>query len=66
MPEEYLDECLELIEGVRDKGTKILIDTSGSALKSISKMGGIDLVKPRILVLTRFQVLPPDENYKSV
>jgi 1-phosphofructokinase family hexose kinase len=60
LPEQYLDECLELIRGVCDKGAKIVIDTSGPALQRIVEMGGIYLVKPNVEELC--QLLGRDVN----
>jgi 1-phosphofructokinase family hexose kinase len=60
IPEEFLDECLELIKNVRDKGAKIVIDTSGAALRSILQIGGIYLVKPNVEELC--QLLGRDVN----
>ena len=48
MPEELLEECSGLIARVRGKGAKIVIDTSGPALRSILQVGVVYLVKPNL------------------
>ncbi|MHC4394288.1 MAG: 1-phosphofructokinase family hexose kinase [Planctomycetota bacterium] len=45
---ELLDDCLSIITEVRDSGAKIVIDTSGKALKEIVHSGGIWLLKPNV------------------
>ena len=49
MPEgPLLDETLSIIETIKTAGSKIVIDTSGQALKSIVSAGQIYLIKPNV------------------
>ncbi len=66
MPEELLDECLELIKKARDKGAKIVIDTSGPALRSILQMGGIYLVKPNVEELCQLMGRDVNDDVSSI
>lgn len=53
MPEnEYLDEILGIIEKCHDTGAKIVLDTSGPALKRILETGLVWMIKPNIAELS--------------
>lgn len=45
-PDEFLDECLSVVNVCRRKGAKIAVDTSGAALETFVKAGGLYLIKP--------------------
>lgn len=45
---ESLDDCLSIIARVKDNGARVVIDTSGRALKQILELGGIWLIKPNV------------------
>jgi 1-phosphofructokinase family hexose kinase len=66
LPEQYLDECLEIIKGVRDKGAKMVIDTSGPALQSIVEIGGIYLVKPNVEELCQLLGREVNDDVSSI
>lgn len=48
MPADYLKGCLAIIKHHRDKGAKVVVDTSGQALADVVKMGKLYLIKPNI------------------
>jgi 1-phosphofructokinase family hexose kinase len=49
LPEsEYLDEVVGIIEKCRNAGAKIVLDTSGSALKRIVETGLVRMIKPNV------------------
>ena len=52
LPEdEYLDEIIEIIEKCRKAGAKIILDTSGIALRRITDTGMVWIVKPNVFEL---------------
>ena len=52
LPEnEYMDDVLEIIENCHNSGMKIVLDTSGPALRRIVETGLVWMIKPNILEL---------------
>lgn len=66
IPDGFLDECLSLIKHTRDKGAKIAVDTSGSALKEIIKIGGLSLIKPNLEELCQLLGRPIQNEVASI
>jgi len=48
MPDEYLSDILKLIKTCQARQAKIVVDTSGMALRAIIDLGGIFLIKPNV------------------
>jgi 1-phosphofructokinase len=50
MPEgEYLEDVLSMIKNCHDEGAKIVLDTSGPALKKIVETGLVWMIKPNLM-----------------
>ncbi|MHC4478520.1 MAG: 1-phosphofructokinase family hexose kinase [Planctomycetota bacterium] len=47
-PGELLEDCLSIIAKVRDAGARVAVDTSGTALEEIVRLGNIWLIKPNV------------------
>jgi len=47
-PTELLPDVLAIIKMCRDRGARIVVDTSGAPLKAVVDMGGIWLIKPNV------------------
>ncbi len=66
MPENFPDECLTLIKQCRDKGAKIVVDTSGPALEKVVKLGGLYLIKPNLEELCQLLGRPVENEVDSI
>jgi len=48
MPEAFLNDCLLLLRRLRERGARLVVDTSGPALKQAVRLGGLALIKPNV------------------
>jgi 1-phosphofructokinase family hexose kinase len=65
MPEgELLNKTILLIEAVKKKGAKIVIDTSGAALRKIAAKGRLFIIKPNVEELSELvgKKIPNQKN----
>ena len=63
MPQgKLLDDCISLIERVRDRGAKVVIDSSGPALARAVKLGGLYAIKPNLEELRQLLNRPIDND----
>jgi len=62
----YLPEVLNIIKSCRDKGAMLAIDTSGSALRTLLKEGGIWLLKPNVQELQELLGEPIKDTSQSL
>ena len=59
--DQLLGDVLGIIRACRDKGGRLVIDTSGAALRDIVELGDIDILKPNVAELAELLGRPiPD------
>ncbi len=63
MPEDkFLPDIVRMIEGCRGRGAKIVLDTSGPALREIVDAGWVWLIKPNVRELGELLGEDVDDN----
>ena len=64
--DELLEDCLSIIKKAGGKGAKIVVDTSGTALKQIIQSGRVYIVKPNFEELCQLTGKTIADNSSSI